>query len=463
MTLSDLNFIFRFLPVFMIVFAVAGTKLRGVVLLIASMFFYYSGAGVVGLAFLAGSVLLNYVAARLIAGSKGILKKLLLAGTLLIDFGILLFFKYAGLFAAAVSAESRVQEFINSLVMPLGISFYTFTLAAYVIDVYRGTVQAEKNVIRYADHAVMFPKLLSGPIVRYDELKSELYDPRIRRENIEDGFCTFTIGLGMKVLIADALLPVWEQVMSIGYENISTPLAWIGALGFALRLYFDFQGYSLMAMGTGKMIGFRIPLNFDMPYISGSISEFWRRWHITLGAWFKDYVYIPLGGSKKGKLRLVISLTVVWILTGIWHGSTLNFILWGMTILVFILLEKFLLKSFLEKHRVLAHIYVCFIMVQVWVIFAIPDIREIGNYYARLYPFLRKANEFVYRQDYVEVLKSKWPVLAAGIFFCLPYYRNWYEKYKKSPVTVVILLAVFWVSVYMIMRQGSNPFMYCNF
>ncbi len=463
MALSDLNFIFRFLPVFMIIFAVAGTKLRGVVLLIASMFFYYSGAGTVRLAFLAGSVLLNYAAARLIAESTGILRKLLLTGILFIDFGVLLFFKYAGSFATAVSAESRVQEFANSLVMPLGISFYTFTLASYVIDVYHGTIQAEKNIIRYADYAVMFPKLVSGPIVRYDEVKSELYDPRIKRENIEDGFCTFTIGLGMKVLIADALIPVWEHVLAIGYENISTPLAWIGALGFALRLYFDFQGYSLMAMGIGRMIGYKLPLNFDMPYISKSISEFWRCWHITLGAWFRDYVYIPLGGSRNGKTKMIISLAAVWLFTGIWHGSTVNFILWGIIVLVFILLEKFLLKGFLERHGVLAHIYVCFIMLQVWVIFAIPDIHEIGSYFSRLYPFLRKANEFVYMQDYVEVLKSKWSVLAAGIFFCLPFYRNWYEKYKKSPVTVVILLIVFWVSVYMIMKQGSNPFMYCNF
>lgn len=446
MSLFDLNFIFRFLPVFMIIFAVAGAKLRGVVLLIASVIFYYSGAGISGLVFLAGSVLLNYAAAWLIAGAAGKMKKLWLAVILIIDFGTLLGLKYAGFFAAAP-----------------GISFYTFTLAAYVIDVYRGTIQAEKNFIRYADYAVFFPKLVSGPIVRYDELKSQIYDVRIKRENIEDGFCTFTMGLGMKILIADALLPVWEHILSIGYENISTPLAWIGAFGFALRLYFDFQGYSLMAMGIGKMIGFKLPLNFDMPYISKSISEFWRRWHITLGAWFRDYVYIPLGGSRNGKTRLIISLAAVWLFTGIWHGSTVNFILWGMIILAFILLEKFLLKGFLERHGVLAHIYVCFIMLQVWVVFAIPDIHEIGSYFTRLYPFLRKANEFVYMQDYVEVLKSKWPVLAAGIFFCLPFYRNWYEKYKKSPVTVVILLIVFWASVYMIMKQGSNPFMYCNF
>lgn len=447
----------------MIVFAVAGKKLRSYALLIAGLVFYYLGAGVYGTLFFVGSVLLNYAASRLIAKANGGAKKAVLALILIIDFGFLLYFKYAGLFASIVMPKTAFQKFVNDFAMPLGMSFFTFTLASYVIDVYRGTIQAERNFIQYSNYAVLFPKLVSGPIVRYSEIRDELTRPALSRENIEDGFCTFTIGLGMKTIIADSLAPVWEHILTIGFESISTPLAWIGAVSFALRLYFDFQGYSLMAMGIGKMCGFSLPLNFDMPYVSKSISEFWRRWHITLGTWFRDYVYIPLGGSKYGKLRLIVSLSAVWIFTGIWHGSTVNYIFWGLTVLVFILIEKFLIRGFLEKHAVIAHIYVCFIMLQVWVIFAITDIREVGNYFTRLYPFLRKANEFVYMQDYVEVLKSKWPCMAAGIFFCLPFYRKWYEKHKTSPVTVVILFIVFWASIYLIVKQGSNPFMYCNF
>lgn len=447
----------------MIVFAIAGKKFRGYVLLTAGLVFYYLGAGIYGTLFFAGSVLLNYAAAIVTSKSKGGAKKAVLAGTLIIDFGFLLYFKYAGLFASAVMPDTVFQKFVNDFAMPLGMSFFTFTLASYVIDVYRGTIQVEKNIMQYANYAVLFPKLVSGPIVRYREIRKELAKPALCRENIEDGFCTFTIGLGMKTIIADSLAPVWEHILFIGFESISTPLAWIGAVSYALRLYFDFHGYSLMAVGIGKMCGFSLPRNFDLPYMSESISEFWRRWHITLGSWFRDYVYIPLGGSRNGKLRLIISLTVVWIFTGIWHGSTVNYVLWGLTILLFILLEKFLIGEFLKKHEVIAHIYVCFIMLQVWVIFAIPDIREIGDYFTRLYPFLRKANEFVYMQDYIDVLKSKWLYMAAGIFMCLPFCRNRYEKHKTSPVTVIILFIVFWVSIYMLVKKGSNPFMYCNF
>ena len=463
MALSDLKFIFWFVPVFMIIYVLAGAKLKRIVLPVSGLCFYYFGAGIPGLLFYIGSALLNYVSAILISKTAGGIKKLILILTLLVNFGVLLFFKYANLVSVIIPEGFGFGSVLQELVMPLGISFYTFSFASYVIDVYRGTIAADRDIITYSGYAAFFPKLISGPIVRYGEMQEKLKSCGTTRENIEDGFCTFVIGFGMKVLIADSLAPVWEHILSIGFESISTPLAWIGALSFSLRLYFDFNGYSLMAMGIGKMCGFDLPANFDLPYLSRSISEFWRRWHITLGTWFRDYVYIPLGGSKNGKLRLILSLSAVWLCTGIWHGSTFNYILWGLCLLTFILLERFLLNGFLEKHPAAAHFYVCFVIVQTWVVFAIPDIRDIGNYFTRLYPFLRKANEFVYFQDYVEVLKSKWPFLAAGLFFCLPFFRKWYEKNRKSPVVTVMLFVVFWASVYMIAKQGSNPFMYCSF
>ena len=323
-----------------------------------------------------------------------------------------------------------------------------------------------------------------------------LAEPKTTRENLEDGFAVFVIGLGMKILIADGLAPQWQYIQRIGYENISTTLAWIGAFGYSLQLYFDFHGYSLMAMGIGKMFGFDLPLNFDLPYLSLSVSEFWRRWHITLGSWFRDYLYIPLGGSKNGKWRMVLSLTVVWLFTGLWHGVGLNFILWGVCLLVLILLEKFVFKKFFENHPALGHLYVCFVIPQTWVIFAIPDLKDIGYYFSRLYPDICSlfgrmnagicnligrlspdvynrlglqnltfggVSEFVNKLDFVEVVNSNWWVVFAGIFLCLPFFRRWFTKRGKGVVMTVFLLAVFWVSVYVISRQGSNPFMYFNF
>ena len=447
----------------MIIYALAGTKLRGIVLILGSLVFYYLGAGWFDTALLAAVIVINFFIAGAIEMNSGGTRKFLLIFALVLDFGLLLYYKYAGYFSSIFVLTENVGAYLAGLIMPLGMSFYIFSLTSYVIDVYRSYTAHERSFLRYAEYALMFPKLISGPIVRYRELRSELRETGITRKNLEDGFCTFTIGLGYKILLADNLATIWEYIRQIGFENISTPLAWIGVLGYSLQLYFDFNGYSLMAMGIGKMMGFTFPLNFDLPYLSTSVSEFWRRWHITLGAWFRDYVYIPLGGSKKGTLRLIISLTAVWLLTGIWHGSSLNFLLWGMSILVFILLERFAIGGFLKKHSILAHLYVCFVIPQTWIIFAIPDIKDIGYYFQRLYPFIGKSGEFVYELDYVDALSSGWWMLAAGVLLCLPFARKLYMKHQTNVITVLVLFAVFWASVYMIVQHGSNPFMYFAF
>ena len=244
--------------------------------------------------------------------------------------------------------------------------------------------------------------------------------------------------------------------------DAAAPLAWFGAVGYSLQLYYDFAGYSLMAMGLARMLGFVIPRNFDLPYCSRSISEFWRRWHITLGIWFRDYLYIPLGGSRNGKRRLLLSLFVVWTLTGLWHGAAWNFVLWGLVLFVFIALEKFCIGSFLERHRFLSRLYFLFLIPQTWVVFRISDLGELGDYFSRLYPFL-SSGESVFAGDLLRQLKSYWWLFALGILLATPWPRRFYEKYRATPLVWLPLFAVFWLCLYLIATGTGNPFLYARF
>ena len=265
-----------------------------------------------------------------------------------------------------------------------------------------------------------------------------------------------------KVVLADQLASLWTALERIGFAYLSAPLAWFGAVGYSLQLYYDFAGYSLMAMGLARMLGFVIPRNFDLPYCSRSISEFWRRWHITLGIWFRDYLYIPLGGSRNGKRRLFLSLFVVWTLTGLWHGAAWNFVLWGLVLFVFIALEKFCIGGFLERHRFLSRLYFLFLIPQTWVVFRISDLGELGDYFSRLYPFL-SSGESVFAGDLLRQLKSYWWLFALGILLATPWPRRFYEKYRATPLVWLPLFAVFWLCLYLIATGTGNPFLYARF
>lgn len=243
---------------------------------------------------------------------------------------------------------------------------------------------------------------------------------------------------------------------------MSTPLAWLGAVSYSLQLYFDFSGYSLMAMGLGQMLALPVPRNFDLPYTARSVSEFYRRWHITLGTWFRDYVYIPLGGSRNGNARTVLSLTVVWFFTGLWHGASWNFVLWGVMLLGFILLEKFCIGDFLKEHNVLSHVYLLFVIPQTWVIFRITRLKDVGAYFSRLFP-LFGAHSAISAQDALKLLSSYWWLLLLAIFFCLPQPRRFYEKHRGSLLVQLPLFLLFWVCVYFIATSSGNAFLYSRF
>ncbi|MDP4121131.1 MAG: MBOAT family O-acyltransferase, partial [Bacillota bacterium] len=331
------------------------------------------------------------------------------------------------------------------------------------IDVYRRDVPCEKSLLRLGTYLFFFPKLQEGPITRYDEMSATLRKPVINLQNLESGFQTFVLGLCYKVLLADKMGGLWNQLTVIGYDSISSPLAWLGMAAYTLQLYFDFHGYSLMAMGIGRMLGFSLPRNFQFPYCSKSISEFYRRWHVTLGRWFRDYVYIPLGGSRAGTARTIFNLLFVWCLTGLWHGTGWNFMLWGLSLFFLIALEKLFLKRWLEKFPLIGHLYVLFFIPLTWMLFANPHMQDLIVYFSRLFPFTT-AGINVYSRDWLEYGRQYAPYLLSGIVFLLPWPEKFLLNEHKHKVITTLLLAVFfWLCVYSIHNSANNPFLYLQF
>lgn len=461
MSFSDLTFLFYFLPLFFAVYYIVPFRFKNTVLVLGSAAFYFLGAGVRDCALLGASVVLHYALARGMEGRTLRARRALLVFGLCVDLFGLVYFKYAAFLLENLGKLTGTAFSLVELALPLGISFYLFQSVGYLIDVSRGR-PAEKSFVDFSAFVLAFPQLTMGPILRYDEWRGALKSRTIAREDVFLGFERFLIGLCFKVLLADQLAPLWASLERIGYGYLSTPLAWLGAVSYSLQLYFDFSGYSLMAMGLGQMLGLPVPRNFDLPYLSRSVSEFYRRWHITLGTWFRDYVYIPLGGSRNGKARTVLSLTVVWVFTGLWHGASWNFVLWGVVLLCCILLEKFCIGSFLKEHRVLSHVYLLFVIPQTWVIFRITKLSDIGAYFSRLFPFFG-THSAVSAQDALKLLASYWWLLLLAIFFCLPQPRRFYEKHRGSLALDLPLFLLFWVCVYFIATSSGNAFLYSRF
>lgn len=402
MVFSSLNFIFIFLPLFLAVYAAAPAKHKNTVLLTGSLVFYICGTldKPLYLLLLVLSAAVNYAAGRALTHAQH-RKKLLLFCGILYNFGWLFVFKYADfLFGGlnelikAAFPQSTFAVPQLGLLLPVGISFYTFQAVSYLTDVYRGTVRAETSPIRLGTYICMYPQLVAGPIVTYASVARQLQHRNFSLQTVTCGLKTFIRGLGYKVLLANQIGNLWNDVNTIGYESISAPLAWMGAAAFTFQIYFDFYGYSLMAIGLGEMLGFKLPQNFNRPYSALTMTDFWRRWHITLGSWFRTYVYIPLGGNRKGRLRTVLNLLTVWLFTGIWHGASLNFLLWGFVLFALIALEKTGFGRFLSRCKIAGHIYMLFCIPLSWMLFAITDLKQISLYFSRLFPFFRPQNRF---------------------------------------------------------------------
>ena len=461
MSFSDLTFLFYFLPLFFAVYYLVPFRFKNAALVLGSAAFYFLGAGARDCLLLGASIVFHYALARGMEGRTVHVRKALLVFGLCIDLFGLVYFKYAAFILENLGKLTGQAFSLVHLALPLGVSFYLFQSAGYLIDVYRGA-QAERNLIDFSAFVLAFPQLTMGPILRYDEWRGALKERTIAREDIFLGFECFAVGLCFKVLLADQLAPLWASLERIGYGYLSSPLAWLGAASYSLQLYFDFSGYSLMAMGLGQMLGLRVPRNFDLPYTARSVSEFYRRWHITLGTWFRDYLYIPLGGSRRGKARTALALTVVWVFTGLWHGASWNFVLWGVMLLAFILLEKFCIGGFLKEHKFLSHLYLLFVIPQTWVVFRITKLSDVGAYFSRLFPFFG-THSAVSAQDAVKLLASYWWLLLLAIFFCLPQPRRFHEKHRGSLLLDLPLFLLFWVCVYFIATSSGNAFLYSRF
>ncbi len=449
---SDLNFIFRFLPAFLIVFYLTPVKFRTWTLLLGSLLFYAVG-DLRMLPALVGAVIVNFLFAKAQFGEKS---RSLLLFILAIDFGMLAEFKILG-------------QFVDSSLMPIGISFYIFKMISYQMDVYSGKIGKDESFVNVAAYFCMFPQIVSGPIMRFDKFKE---NPFLRGRHgrmkvfsmIEDGLRYFVVGLSLKVLLADHLAMLWKDIGTIGYESISTPLAWLGAYTYTMELYFDFWGYSLMAAGIGVMLGFPFITNFDQPYGSGSVSEFYRRWHATLGSWFRDYIYIPLGGSRKGNFRTVLNLFVVWIVTGFWHGITLNFIIWGVILFVLVVLEKFLVFNKLPKKfgKIIGRFNVLVLIPLTWVVFAISDFDLLGQYFSRLFPFFGQGVA-VNERDIIKNLGVYWSILLPGVVLLFPKVFEFWENHRNHVLFNILWILLFWGCVYSIAGSAGNPFMYFRF
>ncbi|WP_022769724.1 MBOAT family O-acyltransferase [Butyrivibrio sp. NC2007] len=449
---SDLNFIFRFLPVFLVAFYLTPVRFRTWTLLFGSLLFYAVGDLRMFPALLA-AVIVNFLFAKAQFGEKS---KSLLFFVLAIDAGMLIEFKILG-------------QYVDKSLLPIGISFYIFKMISYQMDVYRGKVEKDASFVDVAAYFCMFPQVVSGPIMRFDKylentaLREKTSLSQIA-ESIEDGLRFFVAGLAMKVLLADHLAMLWKDIGTIGYESISTPLAWLGAVTYSLELYFDFWGYSLMAAGIGVMIGFPFITNFDHPYGSGSVSEFYRRWHATLGSWFRDYIYIPLGGSRKGEARTVFNLLVVWLVTGFWHGITLNFIIWGLSLCFLIICERlFVLKRFpAPLSKFVGKVNVLILIPLTWVVFAISDFDMLGTYFSRLFPFTGSGIA-VNQGDFLKNIGIYWTVLLPSLILLIPKVYDFWVNRRNRWIFNILWLILFWACIYSLAGAAGNPFMYFKF
>ena len=375
MVFNSVVFLFCFLPLALLLYYIAPGRAKNAVLLLESLVFY-CWTGIEFLPLIACLVVFNYLWGLLTAAARAKLRAVLPLAAVLVNLGVLVYFKYANFLIETLNqlASLQLAELEIGDVLPLGISYYIFKIISYEVDVYTGKVQAERDPLTFAAYVLFFPQLIVGPIVKYRDMAPQLHKTsgRCTLPQIEHGVALFVFGLAKKVILADSIGALWTDIIGsggVGLAAVSTPLAWLGILAYSLQLYFDFAGYSEMSNGLAAMLGFDCAANFDLPYIAGSITEFWRRWHISLSSWFRDYIYIPLGGNRKGQGRQLFNMLLVWAATGIWHGASWNFICWGLYYFVLLTIEKLFLLKYLKNGKVWPHMYTLFFVVLGWGIF----------------------------------------------------------------------------------------------
>lgn len=464
MVFSSLQFVLIFMPVFFICYYSVPYKFKNIILLLGSLAFYFIGTLSAPYHFILFliSIIIDFAVGIGIEKYPKFKKPIFLSGVIF-HLICLCVFKYCDFVFTEISKILPDFEFTAKIILPIGISFYTFQGISYIADVYLEKTKPEKSLLKYAVYISMFEQLIAGPIVTYNQVKNELYTRKIALKNVLGGLQIFIFGLGLKVLLANPVGKLWSQALVIGFESVSTPLAWMAIIAYSFQIYFDFFGYSLMAVGLGQMLGFKLPQNFNHPYTSVTMTEFWRRWHITLGEWFKDYVYVPLGGNRKGTRKMIFNLLAVWCLTGIWHGAGYNFILWGLFLFAVITTEKLFTKKFLNRHRIIGHIYMLVLIPIMWSVFAVNNIHELGTLFSRLFPFFSQKIFSVFRYDYLKYLYEYYPFLICGALFSskLPY--RLLKKIKNKAVIALFLIVILFASIYCMYKGFDDPFLYFRF
>ena len=466
MVFSSLLFLTLFLPVTIALYYALPEKAKNVLLLIVSLVFYAWGEPVYVFLMLITTLYIWYFGLLIEKSNeqkKNLLARVLLILCLVFSLGTLAYYKYADFILENIALVIPIRNTAPAL--PIGISFYTFQALSYAIDVYRGNVKAQRSWVNFAMYISLFPQLIAGPIVRYADIEHQLVRRKHSCKNIYLGIRRFTVGLCKKVLFANQIGLLWDTLSAS--SNLSVLGAWLGAVAFALQIYFDFSAYSDMAIGLGKMFGFDFTENFLYPYQSNSITDFWRRWHITLGTWFREYVYIPLGGNRKGKLRLLLNLFIVWSLTGLWHGADWQFLLWGIYYFLFLTLEKvFLLKRMERWPTILRRIYTLFIVVVGWVMFTCTDLTSAGTFYKAMFgigvPLFDKTAIFLLSGNALLLL-----VLFVGVTAlpkrALTTIRKYLRPAHFEVCIYVCCILLLWLCIAFLVADTYNPFLYFRF
>lgn len=437
MELFGISFLFYFLPLFLGVYYITSEKNKPLTILLGSVIFYVLQDGIEWWQVVLALVI-TVVTFLIGLGMRKENNRILLPLGLTLLGALLVFFKC----------------FRAGKYLPGGMSFYLFQMAAYLMDIQQGKVMPEKNLISYGAQMLMFPRLLSGPLAVPSQLQAQMAHPKISQIRFRAGLQELVAGLSLKVLLADRLAVIWSQAQVIGFESLSPAFAWMALIAFALRLYFDFYGYSMIAVGLGKLMGFELPRNFNLPYAARSVSDFYRRWHMTLTHWFRQYVYIPLGGNRKGKPRMALNILVVWALTGLWHGVGGNYLLWGVFLGLVMAAEKLWLRDLLQHIGVGANIYTIIVILLSWVPFAIGDMGQLMTFLGSLFGF---------GEADAGSLLPYMPLLMTGILFVSPLPERFFHKFRERVWFDCVLFILFWVCIYFVSTTAQDPFMYFNF
>ncbi|MTI69276.1 MAG: MBOAT family protein [Firmicutes bacterium] len=471
MVFSSLVFLFNFLPITLLFYYISPDKYKNIILLIASLIFYAWGEPVYIFLMIFSSIV-DYIHGLIIEKYRDSKKaKLAVISSIIINLGLLSFFKYYDFFILNINLMFNTSFNSLNLPLPIGISFYTFQTMSYTIDVYRKKAPIKKSPIALATYVTLFPQLIAGPIVRYQTIAKQINKRKVNIDKFAEGIKRFIIGLSKKVLLANNIGMLFSEIQNTNISELTVLTAWLGIIAFSFQIYFDFSGYSDMAIGLGKMFGFDFLENFNYPYISQSITEFWRRWHISLGTWFKDYVYIPLGGNRLGKRKTYINLFIVWLLTGFWHGASWNFIFWGLYFGILIAIEKaFLLKYLNKLYRPIRHIYVIFLLIIGWVLFVFEDISIGYNYLKVMFGFNQVK---LYDLKFVYYLYSYMITFFILIIASTPFIKNKHKvilnklKEKKGSYQYITVNSIYFILLFLstayLVDASYNPFLYFRF